>query len=120
MKPLAIILGLVLVYFAFIALRKEPQVSPWPFSDARNTAVFTTIYVMKNKEPITLVLHDSEDGAWQFFSNKKTSEKDAMVVSLDEIIALDPSIAKLADMPLGYGAFRTKKEDPWIRKASPK
>jgi hypothetical protein len=85
------------------------------FQEADNTAVFTTKYVIKDKKPITYVTHEEEDGAWQFFSSDEFEnfEDVAMIVGLGEIIALDPSVLELVDMPVGHYAIRETTNDKW-------
>lgn len=85
------------------------------FIEADSTAVFTTKYVIKDKRPITCVIHDEEDGAWQFFSSDEFEnfEDVAMIVGLGEIVALDPSLLELADMPVGHYATREMSTDNW-------
>jgi hypothetical protein len=77
--------------------------------------VFTTKYVIQDKKPITYVTHDEGDGAWQFFSNDKFEnyEDVAMIVGLGQIVALDPSLLELAEMPVGYYAIRKTANDRW-------
>ena len=62
--------------------------------------------------------HEQDDGAWQFLSNDKIEnfEQVAMIVGLGEIVALDPSLLELADMPVGHYAIREKVSDRWIIK----
>ncbi|MGK7390507.1 MAG: immunity protein Imm33 domain-containing protein [Candidatus Cyclobacteriaceae bacterium M2_1C_046] len=86
------------------------------FKDPPNTAVFTTKFVTEEYKPITYVSHDDDGSDWQFFSNDdfKELESIARIVSLQEIINLDPSIRELADMPVGYYATRKSKDDKWI------
>jgi hypothetical protein len=85
------------------------------FKESDSTAIFTTTYVIREKKPITYVTHDQEDGAWQFFSNDsfENYEDVAMIVGLGEIIALDPSLIELADMPAGYYAIRETPDEKW-------
>jgi hypothetical protein len=85
------------------------------FKDSLNTAVFITTFVFKDKKPITHVLHEIEDGAWQFFSDDDYDdfEKVAMVVSLDEIIEFDKTVLEIADLPLGYYATRKSIAENW-------
>ncbi len=85
------------------------------FQEASNTAVFTTKYVINDKKLITCVTHDEEDGAWQFFSSDEFDNYQdvAMIVLLDEIIAMDPSVLELASMPVGYYAIRETASDEW-------
>jgi hypothetical protein len=86
------------------------------FQESLNTAVFTTKFVIKNKKLITTVYHDSEDGAWEFFSDDlyENYEDVAMVVSLEEIINLDNTVLEISDLSLGFKAVRNKKGDKWL------
>ena len=85
------------------------------FDDGLDTAVFTTTFVMLDKREIVYVTHDSEDGAWQFFSddNLENVEDYAMVVGLRELIKMDETILNIADLPLGYFATRKSINDTW-------
>ena len=79
-----------------------------------DTAVFTTVFVIKENSLITLVSHEL-DGAWQFMGPEPITDytKIAMVVGLGEIIEHDKSILKLADLPKGHQATRQYKRDKW-------
>lgn len=85
------------------------------FSDAPNTAVYTTKFVLNEKKAITYVTHEAEDGAWQFFSsdNFDSFEEVAKIVSLEQILKMDPTLSELADLPLGYIATRKDLKDKW-------
>ena len=87
----------------------------WPFADPRNVAVFTTKRIASGAEPILRVSHDSDDGAWQFIGHGELTEESASVVALATIVALDPSIAVLADLPLGWIATRDSRGGTWRR-----
>lgn len=86
------------------------------FKEPDNTAVFTTKFVITDKKEITVVTHEKEDGAWQFFSEDDFDDysKVAMIVGLGQIIKLDSSILELADMPVGYSAKRKDKGEKWV------
>jgi hypothetical protein len=85
------------------------------FKDPLNTAVFTTKFVIVDKKDITMVRHESDDGAWTFFSNDEYQnyEDVAKIVGLSEIIEIDSTILEIADLPEGYYASRNTKEDDW-------
>jgi hypothetical protein len=88
----------------------------WPFRDPRNVAVFTTAQVFRLRQPILHVSHDDDDGAWQFHTGaQQVSAEDAMVVALREVVAHDPSICELADLPCGWFAERDSIGSPWRR-----
>ncbi|RPE09938.1 DUF2185 domain-containing protein [Chitinophaga lutea] len=79
-----------------------------------NVAVFTTRYVYREGKPILYVFHHDEDGAWEFIgSDKSVNETDYMIIALEEIIKLDPSVLELADLPLGWAAYRDRTDAPW-------
>lgn len=91
----------------------------WPFIDGRNAAVFTTRDIVEEGKPILLVTHDQDDGAWQFYTRKTVPASEGKVVALDEIIFRDPSIVRLADLPLGWSAIRDTITSPWKRQPIP-
>ena len=72
----------------------------WPFRDAENTAVLTTLQVLEHRAPILRVSHDADDGCWQFHAAGTSQTNDARVLALREIVDLDPSVIELADLPL--------------------
>jgi hypothetical protein len=89
----------------------------WKFEDPPNVAVIASRKVVREGDWIAYVSHDSDDGGWQFQNGDPgpRSESDAMVVSLLNIVQLDDSIAQLADLPLGWFAWRESKASPWQR-----
>ena len=88
--------------------------TPWPFNDPPDVAVYTTRPIAEGKEPILYVSHDADDGARQFHAggDQPVSAKHAVIVSLKTITDLDPSILELADLPLGWQAHRTAPNRP--------
>ena len=104
-------------FWLFKTLRsKMPTIQQnWPFEDSPNTAVITTCQVTEQNAPILLVSHDADDGGWQFLAGEPLREADARVVAMRRIWALDPSVGQLADLPLGWQAWRASPLDPWRR-----
>ena len=94
--------------------------SEWKFPDPPNVAAITTRKVVSGEDWIAYVSHDEDDGAWQFHgcSGGAASEADAALVSLRKIVAMDPSVQELADLPLGWYARRDTKESSWQREKS--
>ncbi len=90
----------------------------WLFDDPPNVAVFTSKAVVEAGEAIVYVTHDAEDGAWQFHSKDGApqSQSDARIVSLRSVVAMDPSVLLIADLPLGWCAWRVDKDAPWQRR----
>lgn len=91
----------------------------WPFDQPRNCATFTMRQVMDGSEPIVLVTHDAEDHGWQFIGRTHASMADAMLVSLEEIVQLDPTLLDVADLPPGWQALRDEVGGPWTRRKQP-
>lgn len=83
------------------------------FKENLDTAVFTTRFVIEGKSPILFVFH-YDNGSWQFSGPEENlSDEEYRIVSSEEIIALDKSIAELADMPINSQAMRSTPGSPW-------
>ena len=87
----------------------------WPFEDPPNTAAITTRPVMDDGAPILLVIHDLEDGGWQFLCGTTNDTSEARVVGLGRVCARDARLLELADLPEGWGAWRKDVLAPWQR-----
>ena len=74
--------------------------------------IFTCEEVMYYGAPILFVSH-VEDGNWLFLCKQNHDGDDAVCVLLKLIYGIDPSISKLADLPLGKQAKRASRSDPW-------
>ncbi|MBA2937056.1 DUF2185 domain-containing protein [Paenibacillus sp. CGMCC 1.16610] len=91
------------------------MLQPWPFDDPENVAVITTNKIMNRERPIQYVTHDEDDGMWQFLDDGEVKEEEARIISLKQIINIDPSLIQLSDLPLGWVAWRDKRDSLWIR-----
>ncbi|MBV9126235.1 MAG: hypothetical protein JO112_23035, partial [Planctomycetes bacterium] len=87
----------------------------WPFEDPPNVAVFTLTKILHDGQPILLVAHDEDDGAWQFLDGDEVRAEEAALVSLKTIVTLDQTVAELADLPCGWIAWRQQADQPWQR-----
>ncbi|MEV5028014.1 hypothetical protein MRBLPE1_003634 [Paenibacillus sp. LPE1-1-1.1] len=90
------------------------MVRSWPFEDPENAAVITTHKIMKRQSPILYVSHDDDDRMWQFLDGGDVSETEARILGLKEVIDIDPSLIQLADLPMGWVAWRETKFNQWI------
>jgi hypothetical protein len=61
------------------------------------------------------VCHDGDDGGWQFLTGQDVRMEDALLVALEEVVKLDPSVGQLADLPVGWKASRERVGAPWKR-----
>ena len=91
---------------------------PWPFDEAPDTACITTRLVLDEDAPILMVSHDEDDGGWQFLCGSTDDPEDGRVIGLDCALDLDPGLAELADLPLGWKAWRDSPEHEWDRYAA--
>ena len=100
-------------------MRLSTHGSPWPLDDPPNVTTITTANILDRNDPILLVTHDEDDGTWQVLCGKTNDPKDGRVVGLGELFERDPSIGQLADLPLGWRAWRDSADSPWQRGPEP-
>jgi hypothetical protein len=86
----------------------------WRFPDPPHTGAYISKAVQSRSEPVTYVSHDADDGAWQFLGDTMT-DSGGVLVCLHHPIDDDPSLAELADLPLGWCAERDAAGEPWCR-----
>ncbi|NVO20763.1 MAG: hypothetical protein HXX13_13765 [Bacteroidetes bacterium] len=78
------------------------------FKCSLSTAVFTSRFVVNQGKPITIVLHELDDGNWKFLSKEDSNTKNEglVMVSLQEILMIDPTISEIAFLHEGNIAIR--------------
>jgi hypothetical protein len=74
---------------------------------------------MDGSEPILLVSHDGEDHGWQFIGRSDVSMADAMLVALEAVVKVDPTVLEVADLEPGSQALREVVGGPWTRRLHP-
>ena len=87
------------------------------FYEERNLGVITTKQAL-NGETILYVYHD-EDGNWEFQTNLEPNLDNTMVVALEQITKLDPSINEIFYLQFGWRAWRDNKEGEWQTEKHP-
>lgn len=92
--------------------------SEWPFAVPINALAISTVRVFREGYPVLRVSHD-EDGAWQVLCGTTTDFDHCQVVCLGCCYQLDAGIGELADLPLGWGAWRKSVAEPWVREVNP-
>ena len=75
--------------------------------------------VLDGSEPIMLVSHDADDHSWQFIGTSDAAVADGRIVSLEEIVNLDPTVLNVADLPPGWQAVRDEVGGEWKRQRQP-
>jgi len=77
-----------------------------------NQAVFTTKYILEDKQPILWVVCD-EDGEWQFLGGQDVDMENMMIVSFQNILDYDASIKNVFDLQPNMEAKRERKNEDW-------
>jgi len=86
----------------------------WEFPVPPHTLVFTPKRIMNGEEPVLYVYRGASDGAWQFHGAGPSASEDAVAICFHHIVDRDPTIKQLADLPLGWCAWRNSVSDPWV------
>lgn len=86
----------------------------WPFDERPNLGVLTLRSIVDGASAIVRVERDA-DGLWMFLPLEDVRDDDLEYFDLKTILARDPSIAALADLPPGGHARRDQPDAPWRR-----
>jgi hypothetical protein len=86
--------------------------SRWPFDDPPNVAVITLAQIIEQGYPVLYVSHDRDDGAWQFLHDGTNEIEDARLISLRAMVERDQTLLQLADLSLGWYAWRSSATEP--------
>jgi len=87
----------------------------WPFDQEKNAAAVTTLNVMENGLPVLVVTHYADDHSWAFLCGTTNQAADGRVISMGEVLELDPTLKSIADLPPGWMAWREKVGSLWKR-----
>ncbi len=87
----------------------------WAFADPPSATVVTCWRILRGEEWIHYVSHDEGGRAWEFHPHMFAPESETAVVPLRTIVALDPTVSVLSDLPAGWCAWRDAKSAPWQR-----
>lgn len=86
----------------------------WKFTDPPNLGVYALADVLEQPASLRSVIHEVV-GDWQFLDGHDVGDRDAKLVCLKDVVALDASISELADLPLGWCATRGASGTAWAR-----
>ena len=92
----------------------EFQESDWPFPYPINSLAISTTRVIRENYPILRVSHDY-DGDWQVLCDTTNDSKHGLVMCLGCCFQRDRTIGDLADLPLGWTAWRDYVGGSWHR-----
>ena len=85
------------------------------FFEPRNVAVFVAKQIFKEGKSILCVVHNDNDGSWEFLTGDDVTGDDAMVVCLEDVVKRDSSINELFNLPTGQIATREFVGGKWKR-----
>lgn len=84
------------------------------FDENPDMGAVTTCNVLSGA-PVLMVSHDEDDGGWQFLCGTSSDPADGRIVHLASILAADPTLHELWDLPPGWIAFREVVGGQWTR-----
>jgi len=87
----------------------------WRFGQPPNCAVFTLRSIVNGGAPVLHVTHDADDHGWQFLGRGTPEVSDMMIVGLAEMLTVDPTLEAVADLPVGWHAWREHPGGAWTR-----
>ncbi|MEM8882788.1 MAG: hypothetical protein AAGD14_01815 [Planctomycetota bacterium] len=91
------------------------QAGGWPFDQAPSVAAITTAGVLEQGLPVLVVQHYEDDHSWSFLCGTTNASKDARIVGMGQALEIDPTLASIADLPLGWIAQRAAVGAEWRR-----
>lgn len=74
--------------------------------------VITTLPILRGDDEVACVALD-EEGDWTALGNMDCSDDDLDAVSLEDLLALDPTLADMPELEPGQCAIRLGKGSPW-------
>ena len=93
---------------------KHDSRSDW--SSQLYPAAITTEAVASRRFPVLRVVHEEGHSGWQFYDDAEPLTS-PVVLEKDVFLRLDPSLASVTDLPVGWEAVRQTATAPWHRRA---
>ncbi len=79
----------------------------------QNTPVITTKNVVNKESDIIYVSYDLE-GDFQVFSKEEADSENVMIISVEKVLEIDPSLQKLDKIRPGEKYVRENKNSEWF------
>ena len=89
--------------------------SDWKFDQEKNVAAVTSVHITQQNKPILLVSHYSDDHDWAFLSGDPVTIEESQIVSMEEIVTIDPTVVEVASLEPGWTAERKAVGEEWVR-----
>ena len=88
--------------------------SIYPFHWQKNIMAITSTHITEHNKPILLVSHYLEDHSWAFLSGQPITTEEMQLVTVEQIIKIDPAVLKAATLQPGWSAKRNSISDTWV------
>ena len=105
--------ALLLLAAALAGCAMSGEAGPDRWDSDLAPAILTTPDIAQDKVPVLWVVHQPYPYGWTFLPpSGEVGPKPAMI-SKDEALRLDPSLAGVQDLPVGWQARRASVQDKW-------
>jgi hypothetical protein len=91
------------------------SIENWPFDQGPEVAALTTRQVLDRESPIRYVIHYPDDHSWAFLCGTTNETDDYRMIHMHHALEMDPSLSTIADLELGWSAWREDQHSPWER-----
>ncbi len=85
-------------------------------------AALTLPEVAARQKPVLFVIHDlgvgEGLGGWLFLDGPDMADREPIGIAKVELLKMDPTLAEITDLPVGWQASRESVGKPWIREKS--
>jgi hypothetical protein len=81
--------------------------------------VVTVAEIASGARSTLLVIHDLGHGGWQLLDGQDLAGRKPLVVPKAQLLKVDPSLAGVTDLPVGWRARRSSRGDDWQREPNP-
>ena len=78
----------------------------------KNKPVLSTRFIVEQNSPILYVYLD-DDGDWQCLGGEEVDESDVHIISIGQLLELDPTLTTVPDLEKGESVSRINKQEQW-------
>lgn len=114
--PLTQVLGLMhskSVLFLLLGLSTmKATAAGW--DDPLDPVAIASQAVADKRQPVLRVVHEDGPGGWQFYDDTVPLEG-PVALPKEDILSIDPSLAEIKDLPVGWEAIRAAPSGKWAR-----
>ena len=77
------------------------------------TKIKTTSAIASGSAPVLSISHDAQAGCLVMAGEESLSDENTVMVSIDDIVSNDPSLAGIETLPENWRAIRSSEQDSW-------